>query len=250
MQHSAQGSRAPVRSLRRRDGFEAAAWVAFLVLYGNAATLAEVNLGATGERMAALGKVLVAGLMLLWTVWLDRRPLASLGLGAHNLRRSLGWGAAFGLVALPLLPFMLVFPVVAGQPWRYPVLTEVSAAEFLYQVVGHARLLAAFFEEIAFRGFLQAKLDRVLSPAGAVVAASAAFAAWHLVVNYRTLAQAGLNLPTLLVGLIYVSGLVAVFVGGVAFSLLRRWTGNLAGPILAHWLMVALLMVGVRLQYR
>jgi len=103
-------------------------------------------------------------------------------------------------------------------------------------------------EELAFRGFLQGRLRRALPgrPVLAVGISSLAFALWHVAVNVRTLratnvVTAGLApLPVALA-----AGLLAVFAGGVVFGALHGRAGGLVGPVAAHWLVDAVMLLAL-----
>jgi membrane protease YdiL (CAAX protease family) len=104
-------------------------------------------------------------------------------------------------------------------------------------------LSTAVFEEIAFRGVLHAKLVRLLGVRRAVLAGSGLFAAWHAVIAWHNLHQAGLPRPIRTVS--YLGAMAALFVAGVILGALRQMTGHVAGSIVAHWLMVVAIVCGV-----
>jgi membrane protease YdiL (CAAX protease family) len=110
----------------------------------------------------------------------------------------------------------------------------------------------ALLEELAFRGLLFGALRRTVSPWAAIAGSAAAFAAWHFMVTATTAAQTNLGdarLPRLLKPhvqpLAVVGGMLSTGVAGLAFGALRERSGNLAGPILAHWLVDGLMTVAL-----
>ncbi|MBW3666399.1 MAG: CPBP family intramembrane metalloprotease, partial [Actinobacteria bacterium] len=94
----------------------------------------------------------------------------------------------------------------------------------------------ALFEEAAFRGVLPALLERSHRPMVADSLSAGIFALWHLIPTRRALA--GHPLGSQLSGArrmgTVVAGSVAAGCFGLVFSSLRRRTGSLAAPWLAH----------------
>jgi membrane protease YdiL (CAAX protease family) len=90
------------------------------------------------------------------------------------------------------------------------------------------------WEEIAFRGVLQAALRRVLAEPAATAVGSAVFGLWHI----RPTAEA-LAVNRLAAGrgarVAAVAGVVAGTAGaGAVLALLRKRSGSLAEPVLLH----------------
>src|SRR5262249_20579653 len=83
-------------------------------------------------------------------------------------------------------------------------------------------------------------------PILAVGISSLSFALWHVAVTVRTLratnvVNAGLApLPVALA-----AGLLAVFAGGIVFGALHGRAGSLVGPITAHWLVDAVMLLAL-----
>jgi uncharacterized protein len=90
------------------------------------------------------------------------------------------------------------------------------------------------WEEIAFRGVLQAALRRVLAEPWAGAAGAAVFGLWHIRPTAGALAVNGLATgPRARV--LAVTGVVAAMAGaGAVLSLLRERSGSLAAPVLLH----------------
>ncbi|HEU4319728.1 MAG TPA: CPBP family intramembrane glutamic endopeptidase [Acidimicrobiia bacterium] len=94
----------------------------------------------------------------------------------------------------------------------------------------------ALFEEVAFRGVLTALLRRAHPAARAEWLAAAAFSAWHVVPTGRALAGNRLGRemsPSQRLGAA-VAGSAAAGVAGLALSAMRRGTGSLLAPWIAH----------------
>ncbi len=190
--------------------------------------VAEVKLpdAAYVPTNVAVGAVLVA-LARRWDVsWGD------LGLDRRHLRRALRIAAPVAATAIAAM--------VAGAAWpttrpffddgRVPA--EASGWERLYQTALRIPVGTVAFEELAFRGVLLALLARRFSLAAAVVVVSALFGLWHIVPTLATArANAIVGLPRL--GLV-AGSVLATFVGGVLFCVLRVRGRHLAAPAMLH----------------
>lgn len=228
-------------SWRSVQGRAALGLAVLLALYGNAFQVAE------GITRMSLGGVVGGPLVGLGALAVAARggglELAAFGLHRRGLGPSLLWGLLLGLaMGLPGAAYLLR-PDLAPVPVTHEAVRELGPLGLLVVVFGKILLATALPEELAFRGLLQARLRAVFGPTAAVLLGSLSFAAWHLLVNARTLGEVNLTTDPLLAVIAFLGQLLAVFVGGLAFALLRERTGNLAGPILAHWL-VDTLFVG------
>jgi membrane protease YdiL (CAAX protease family) len=223
-------------------------WGAALAAYGNCFNVLHGRL--SGRPRVALAWT--APLALLAGTagchrYLDHGSLALLGVHRRWLWRDAGWGAAWGaaMAALPALWFRAPRrdrPAVQADELR------VGLAALLVRLFVVTPVLVALAEEVAFRGFLQGKLQRALPgrPAAAVALSSLAFGLWHVTVNVQTLRRtnvlrAGLaSLPVALAG-----GLAGVCAAGAVFGALFYRTGSLVAPVVAHWLVDALLLIAL-----
>lgn len=152
--------------------------------------------------------------MSLWANWLGAGPFA----GAMKA------GTVWLIIAVMVGPVLLIAPsLIVGSfmsedGWQYS--GEVNEAVFApqnwtlaYVFIGVA--MAPIVEEVAFRGIaLGALIARGVSPAGAVVLSSFAFAFSHL--QYSPAAM------------------LVVFLSGVGFAVLRLVSGTILVPIVAH----------------
>jgi chemotaxis response regulator CheB len=125
-------------------------------------------------------------------------------------------------------PKVLILTTFDLDDYVYEAL-RCGASGFLLKDVG-----TVAWEEIAFRGVLQAALRRVLAQPAATAVASATFGVWHirpaaeaLAVN-RLAASRGAR----------IAAVTAVAAGsaaaGALLSALRERSGNLAAPVLLH----------------
>jgi membrane protease YdiL (CAAX protease family) len=123
----------------------------------------------TTDRTAAMFLAFAAGLLLgtvgpvIYTAWVRRRQLRSLGLGIHNLRRTLLLGLLFAGVQFSI------------SLWGYDLPAPIDWVPLLVM-----SLTVGVFESIFFRGFLQARLEANVGRARAVLLASALYGAYHI----------------------------------------------------------------------
>ena len=152
--------------------------------------------------------------MSLWSDWLGAGPFAG----------QMQVDGRWLIIAVMVGPILLIAPSLAvgsfmsEDGWQYS--GDVNEAVFAPQnwslaYIFVAVLMAPIVEEVAFRGVaLGALVARGLSPAGAVVLSSFAFAFSHL--QYSPAAM------------------FVVFLSGVGFAVLRLVSGTILVPIVAH----------------
>jgi membrane protease YdiL (CAAX protease family) len=226
----------------RREWLSTAALGALMLAYANGdawlATRREQELSAANQ-LAHLGAL--AG-TVAWIV-AERIAPAELGVGPRGLGRGLLWGTLVGLLGSLPIRLFFAFPLVSRQAIAQPEFAGLSARGVLCLIATRFLLGSAIFEEVAFRGLLHAKLLRLLRPGPALLVNSGLFAAWHLVITWHNLQRS--NLPRPLFPALYVGALAALFGGGLLFGLVRQASGHLAGSVVAHWLMVASIVLAV-----
>jgi len=178
------------------------AFAAVLVAYNNLLFgLPEDGLAFPPDWLLFPRAVLLPLAAVAWAVRWQGFSLIDLGLTGRNVGR----GAAIGLaaavaIAVPAALYFL-FPIgVSGGEIEYENFANDSAGEFVFS--------------------------------------AAAFAAWHVAVDYDTMADSNVADNAAFFALAQAGALVALFVGGLAFAVIRRRTGSLAGPIVFHWLAV------------
>ena len=185
------------------------------------------------------GKAFFLATLLLWLSRMEGLGLERLGLTGHRLFRSAGIGA--GLAALVSVPVVLyfLFPIgVAGGSIDYQAMEEETVASFLVWALFQQPLGTAVFEEVLFRGGLQALAVRAFDTGRGIGATAATFMLWHIVINYRTVQETNVGDDALLAGLAQVGSAAGLLVGGLFLSVLRWRTDNLVGAIAFHWLTV------------
>ena len=162
------------------------------------------------------------------------------GLTADDLglrRDRLPTGLRLGSAAAA--PVVAAFGLAALTPATRPLLNDQRIAgldrrQLAYQVLLRIPVGTVGWEEIAFRGVLQAALRRVLAEPAATAVGSAVFGLWHirptaeaLAVN-RLAASRGARITA-------VTAVAAGTAGaGALLSLLRERSGSLAAPVLLH----------------
>ena len=96
----------------------------------------------------------------------------------------------------------------------------------LFQVFVEIPIATVLLEELAFRGVIAGLLSRIASPGWVLGLTSLAFGVWHVSLDqFTSLADAGGALVTV----------AGTTIAGAAFLLMRRRSGSLAAPMLAHW---------------
>jgi membrane protease YdiL (CAAX protease family) len=156
-----------------------------------------------------------------------------LGLRRARLRAGLKLGSAAAA------PVVAAFGLGALVPATRPLLNDQRVAELdrrqlAYQVLLRIPVGTVAWEEIAFRGVLQAALRRVLAEPAATGVGSAVFGLWHI----RPTAEA-LAVNRLAAGggarVLALAGVAAGTAGaGALLCLLRERSGSLAAPVLLH----------------
>lgn len=219
--------RMPRRPRRGRDVTLAATWSAALIGWNNLAGRQAwhqrwyplANLGATGTALAAAA---ASGL-----------TADDLGLGRGRLGAGLRGGAApSGVLAVG---WILLAAVPASRPALADQrITRLSWPQVAYQVAVRIPAGTVLWEEVAFRGVLQASLRRVLPGSAALAVTAAVFGIWHV----RPTVEA-LRINQMATSRQAAAGSVAASVAGTAaagllLSWLRERSGSLAAPVLLH----------------
>ena len=152
--------------------------------------------------------------MSAWSNWLGAGPFA----GQMTTNSTWFMTAAILGPLLLLVPNLVVASFMTEDGWQYS--GEVNQDVFQPQnwtlaFIFVSVIMAPVVEEVAFRGIaFGALIARGLSPVGAVVLSSFAFAFSHL--QYSPAAM------------------LVVFVTGIGFAILRLLSGTIIVPIIAH----------------
>ena len=126
----------------------------------------------------------------------------------------------------------------AAMPVTRPLLndkrvTTLDGPGLAYQVAFRIPVGTVLWEEIAFRGVLQAALRRVMPEPAAIVVASGVFGIWHIRPTAAALRVNQLAGDRLFAARV-TAGVAATAAGGALFSWLRARSGSLAAPVLLH----------------
>ncbi len=210
-----------------------------LVVLGNA--ISALPGGAMGnEGWALVGvKLALLGLALAWARKVAGLGLRDIGLGERGWWRHglLGIGVG-GLMAAPMAAYLL-FPVgIPGGQVGYQGEESKGFGSFLLWALVRQPLATSLFEELLFRGILQALAIRAWGAVRGVAWVALAFAFWHLVINYRTIRATAVGDVPALFWPAQLVALIGVAMGSIVLSALRLRTGGLSAPIGFHWAVV------------
>ena len=215
---------------------------ALLVAYSNVDAWLELRTRRPVPARVNCSHLSVLAFALAWAS-AERLTVRNLGIHTAGIGRSLGWGLAAGIAGSVVVAIFFALPLVSREAVSHPDFRGLSLSRLLWMLAGQLFLSTAVFEEVAFRGVLHAKLLRLVGPRRALVIGGALFAAWHAVVTWFNLRRS--NLPRRLFAVLYAGAMANFWIAGVLFGLLRERTGHLAGGVLAHWLIVSSIVIGV-----
>ncbi len=222
----------------RRDTAVAVVLALLVIAYGNLISLRPDEVRIDYVWAFILGNLMFVGLLLVWLTRIEGLPLAAVGLASENAGRSALAGALLALVAITPVVLFFAVSAAAGSGVSYQDIDDTSWGGFflwagLKQPVG-----TSFFEELLFRGILLAKMTVAWGQRRALLASGAVFALWHLVISFRTIQDTNVASPAGLALVAILASLAGIFVGALFLGYLRQRTGNLAGSMVFHWLVV------------
>ena len=214
-----------------------------LVAYSNVGAAIAHALGWSAELTFRYANPVLLPVLVAYTAK-QRGGLEGAGLHKTGLLSSAAWGVPVGVGLAGTSIFFFANPLVSDKPLEYGPITKMSRRELVVDLLVRVPVSIAFFEELAFRGLLYEMLRRRLSMWEAIGISSAAFGLWHVGVTAISVSQTNVasanKLPRALKGIVVpvgaLGGALVTGLAGVAFGLLRERTGNMAGPVVAHWL--------------
>lgn len=214
-----------------------------LLIYGNAASSFPHD---TRERFLLWSNLALMVGLLAWALGRARLTVLEIGLDPRNAPGSALFGLVLSVVAaIPPVAFIVLAPLFNDGSVEAPDITERSGAGMACFLLFRQPVGTALFEEVAFRGVLYGAWQRVGGDRAALLATSATFSLWHLVITSRTVAESGVvSGPPMVAGGVIVS-LAGLFIGGLIFAYLRWHTRSIAAPTVVHWLVVAFMTVMV-----
>lgn len=113
-------------------------------------------------------------------------------------------------------------------------ITSLDGRAIAYQAVVRIPVGTVLWEEIAFRGVLQAALRRVMSESAAIVVTAGVFGVWHVRPTLEALRVNGLAADRKQAVARVLAGSAATAAGGVLLSWLRARSDSLTAPVLLH----------------
>ena len=244
-----------MRQPLKTDLREPLALGAVLMAYSNGLAFWAMRRGKLPESVFHyVNRPLIAAMLLYAGV--RHGGLASAGLRREGLGKSLLGGAALG--ALLSIPPLLFFhrPILLDTPLEYGPISRMTRRQLLRNVLVDVPIGIAVLEELAFRGLLYASLRRYLPAKWAIIGSSIGFAGWHFTVTATSAAESNISAAARLPGFLrpfiqpiaIIGGMLTTGVAGLLFSLLRERTGNLAGPIVAHWIVDGVMIAALWLR--
>lgn len=153
---------------------------------------------------------------------------AELGLERSRARTGLRLGA--GAIAL-VIAVVTVAGLVSDDPIGLGAdRAAVSFGSMLFAVVVEIPLATVLLEELAFRGVVVALAERAAPPRRAMLGAALAFGLWHLPSVWPTSGTSGAGGSARVLGVLLITT-----IAGAVLHWLKRRSGSLVAPLLAHW---------------
>ena len=216
-----------------------------LAVYNNAAGLLPRRLH---DRFYVLMNLSFLGLLLAWVLPATGLSLEEMGLMWPNSWISGLWGLALGGAIVSPLVVLTAFPRFMRRA-QDPRLAGLTWRQVLGRALIRIPLGTALFEEMLFRGVLFGLLSR-WGTAEAVWASSLVLSLWHIVPTLHLMKFSPFRENRVLAVLALLGGLLATFLGGVFFGLMRFYTGSVVGPIVAHGVINSVALVAAYLRQR
>jgi membrane protease YdiL (CAAX protease family) len=191
-------------------------------------------------------------LALVWTAVHRYLNLSrsEIGVTRRGFGKSFLWGLAFTAAVILPLVLALKFLPVTGLKIGPPRLDGITSATIWSRVFFRIPLGTVLFEEMLFRGIFFGYLKRRQTPVRAVLISSLFFAFWHIVPAYEVVSY-NFRIGSILLGVIYwVVGMAGAFIAGLGFAFIRKRTDNLAGCLLAHYLINSLTLTIIYVSWK
>lgn len=181
---------------------------------------------------------LLAGLVVVLAVRGVGVGWEALGLDPGRLGEGLRWGR---VVVVGLAVGVAAAAALAGSVgWVGRLFSDRRAAglegrDLAYETLVRIPLGTSLFEEVVFRGGVQALAAAAGPAVAAVVLTNVAFGLWHVTPTLETLRINRVAWESGGVVGSVAAAVAATAAAGVGLSLLRIWSGSLLAPVLAHW---------------
>jgi membrane protease YdiL (CAAX protease family) len=162
--------------------------------------------------------------------------VAALAVGARATRHELGLERQLvraglrlgGLVLAVVVAAVFAATALSDDPLGLGVgRTDLSRGAVLFQVFVEIPIATVVFEELAFRGLVAALLERLCAPRAALAWSALLFGLWHLGPAWPGADAVGIGRA---IGIV-----AATAIAGVVLHLVKRRSGSLVAPMIAHW---------------
>ncbi len=161
---------------------------------------------------------------------------STLGISPSNLLSSSFLGFVIGSITV-LISTLFILKLERKIKLKDPRFFFLKSPQTLmFGVFVHILIGTVIFEEIIHRGIVLARFQEIMDPISAIFASSLIFAFWHIVSVVR-LIWPSIKATIRLLPFQYVSLLgtfLLMFIGGLIFSSLRVYSGNIIGSMIAH----------------
>jgi membrane protease YdiL (CAAX protease family) len=184
----------------------------------------------------------VLGLRMQGTSWEE--------LGMATGAAQLGKGARTGIaVAAPILACTGILAVAPATRWRFDDARVLGAQHPIFEVALRIPVGTALCEELIFRGALMTLFARHRSSARAAVLTSALFGVWHVLptldAHNMTARRASEHAAPVLP--VVVRNVATTSAAGMLLAWMRRRSGSVLAPVIAHTAMNASAFLAARL---
>lgn len=171
---------------------------------------------------------LAAAALVVWVALRSGACAAELGLDRRHLTRGLRLGVIAVAVVAVVLAIALAMPSLESRLADEAVAADSPAMRWFRPLV-RIPLGTVVAEELLFRSVLYGLVLRRRGPSAALWWSAGLFGLWHIIPAWETAQGTGLVVLGAVVGTV-----VATTAAGVLFGLLRRWSGSVVAPGLAH----------------
>ncbi len=205
--------------------------------------------------LATISLLVVANVSVLWTSHISSWFVVAIVVGLLLLiaqrgalrfadiglsRKTIGRGSIWGIAAIVTVACVMVVAHLVNHTLFLDSRYQNQLGGALLTALLIVPLHTVILEELLFRGVLLASLSRIMSMTKSILVSSVLFGLWHIVPSLHisqssdiigdAVGSGFLSQALVLCGIVLVTT-----VAGVAFCELRRRSGSLIAPIMAHW---------------
>jgi len=214
---------------------------ATVVLYGSLVNLLPHKILYEYKLYALINIIFLA---FLWMLNKDL-TLSSLGISSVNLFNSILLGLIIGSLTAITGILLMLFKGKDIKLSDPRIFFLQSPLMLVYGIFIHILIGTVLFEEAVHRGIVLARFQEITTPLYAVLLSSLVFAAWHIVSTIRLIFPTiTSNIHTLYLQYFSFLGIIfLMFMGGIVFSWIRIYSGNIAGSVVAHGLINSITLI-------